>query len=288
MPLAFKDYFAPDSPVTLASTAPQLQNMGVLPYVGSVPSDASDELLRFAYDHREFVDAIVAFKDTERIDLVRRIWTHDANEAWGSLQMHLAVLNKRPGDIYNPEYASSISALAQTLGTVTSAMAYIGTDGQWPVPTIHPATAGYMIRENLSGSRRDHVTINTIEDSLAADEYLCLQQLAKNSRGQAEVTVRASKEDVVLIVGDNGTGILDKDGAPMPREKIPDIFGEYSTTGGGLGLQIVKRIADLRKGYVTVDTQAGEQASYYDTREKHAIPVPSGRPGTVFAVYLPR
>ncbi len=76
--------------------------------------------------------------------------------------------------------------------------------------------------------------------------------------GRVSVTVRPSKNNIVLIVQDDGIGISTED---LP--KIFDRFyraehlGENKTKGSGLGLAIVKAVVESHSGRVSVASEQG-------------------------------
>jgi signal transduction histidine kinase len=87
--------------------------------------------------------------------------------------------------------------------------------------------------------------------------------------GQISVRLRAEASQIILIVSDTGVGIS--------PEAMPHIFEEFyraanvkemGTEGTGLGLSLVKRIVDLYRGDVRVDSELAR--------------------GTTFTVTLPR
>jgi signal transduction histidine kinase len=138
-----------------------------------------------------------------------------------------------------------------------------------------------------------NVTIDKPE--IKSDEFWIMKQLYKNA-GEAtnrkfryeygvendfpERSVSVGIADDVLYVEDNGDGI--------PAEVLNSIFGIYTSSGAGLGLQMVKRIVDLRNGHIVVtSTQEGEDTFQYDTRTDQVTELDEAKPrGTKFEVYF--
>lgn len=86
--------------------------------------------------------------------------------------------------------------------------------------------------------------------------------------GTVECKIENLGTEILFVVSDTGVGIAEED--------LPKLFREFSRikttktkeiSGSGLGLSIVKRIIDLYKGRIEVDSKVGE--------------------GTTFLVYLP-
>ena len=78
--------------------------------------------------------------------------------------------------------------------------------------------------------------------------------------GEIAVSVQQEGADAILTVKDNGEGI--------PREKLPYIFDRFyqagkHTSGTGIGLALVKGIAELHGGSVSVESVPGEGATFF-------------------------
>jgi len=123
--------------------------------------------------------------------------------------------------------------------------------------------------------------------NITSDELLSIYQLAKNAvrfipDGDSSIEVRLQEDSQyhILTVRDYGTGI--------PEDKLPFIFQTFTENGTGIGLQVVKRIADLRNGHIEVtSTQKGRETFKYDTKSNELLKVAEGQPqGTTFTLYL--
>jgi len=150
----------------------------------------------------------------------------------------------------------------------------------------------------VTNSTPEYKTINS-------REYISLYQLLKNvpepaggRKVSVDIEISRGTEERLLVVRDNGPGIMDREGNPISAERLPEIFGEYSSReGGGLGLQLVKALVELsssegrraEKGYVNVSTRSEKgSALFYSTSE--AVPGTLerelARSGTEFRLYF--
>jgi signal transduction histidine kinase len=120
-----------------------------------------------------------------------------------------------------------------------------------------------------------HVRIEVCPElkSVKADErrikqllYNFLSNAIKFTPEGGEITVRAEAiaDNVVLSVKDTGVGI-----SPAEHEKIFESFYQVDSTltkskqGTGLGLALVRRIADLHGGRVWVESELGKGSTFF-------------------------
>jgi signal transduction histidine kinase len=97
-------------------------------------------------------------------------------------------------------------------------------------------------------SRLEHLFINLMLNGLTA---------MSARGGRLELTAKGDGEYVIVDISDSGTGI-----APMNLERIFDPFFTTRSTGSGLGLCSVKRIAEEHSGDVTVRSTPGHGACF--------------------------
>lgn len=110
------------------------------------------------------------------------------------------------------------------------------------------------------------------EISITADEDLLSQvwiNLIHNSikftpeGGQVRVSLRPCDEGVVVQVSDTGAGILPEDQAHIfERFYKADKSRDRSKGGSGLGLAIARRIVEMHRGTIRVESQPGSGASF--------------------------
>ena len=128
--------------------------------------------------------------------------------------------------------------------------------------------------------------------AISSDQYIAIHQLVKNAWKKVqnngvidetiEVRLKETYSQMVVTVKDNGAGISD--------DKLPIIFGNYTEGGTGIGLQIVKRIMDLRKGHIEAVSTVPEGGTFrYDTKSNTTVKIGEHQPqGTAFTLYFPK
>lgn len=187
--------------------------------------------------------------------------------------------------------------------TLVLTMADLGLDGALDFVTKLPVSQlEYLL--SLDGENLPTVTCTSLDlKTINSREYVCLYQLVKNvpvsigERRWVDINIYDLGEKHLLVVRDNGSGILDKDGNPISAERLPEIFGDYSSRkGGGLGLQLVKALVELpppngkrtEKGYVSVSTKSEKGAPlFYSTSDRISRTLESNfAPGTEFTLYF--
>ncbi|MFH2027630.1 MAG: ATP-binding protein [Nanoarchaeota archaeon] len=181
--------------------------------------------------------------------------------------------------------ADAIHALTGYLSTIKS-MAFIASSGNpkynTPIPTENLDRIVDIFPQNLQ-KFPEHPP-----NYISSAQLTALKQLVKNANRYCfpvvffDTTSHMAVESIEIHVQDNSYGILDRKGQPITAEKLPSIFGEYSTKRrGGFGLQAVKRLMELEgykksdgfevHGFVRVLTTFGDGNSLrYETIDKKA------------------
>jgi signal transduction histidine kinase len=84
-----------------------------------------------------------------------------------------------------------------------------------------------------------------------------------NDNGKVEISIVQHTDSLIIIVEDNGIGMSDldtqnlfKDFVRIKNEKTKNI------TGSGLGLSITKKIIDLYKGEIFVESKVGKGTKF--------------------------
>lgn len=134
---------------------------------------------------------------------------------------------------------------------------------------------GDLVRLHEASARERGLVFETQWDSSEIEfiltDALRLSQIVNNvlsnavkftEQGKIKVTVRATKQNISIIVDDTGIGI-----SPDKLESIFDPFRQADDSierkygGTGLGLAIVKKLTTLMSGYISINSTEGEGTS---------------------------
>ena len=179
-----------------------------------------------------------------------------------------------------------------------NAIAYLATgDNRFSVE-VATRNVPELLQGMDSGKLRCTYDVNRVQ-KISSEQFLAMHQLVKNAKRKVygakeaslspesvkdnlEVKLKESDSQLVLTVKDYGTGIS--------ADILPRIFGTYTEGGIGIGLQFVKRILDLKRGYAEViSTQPGKATFEYGTRANSSIKLAENLPQeTSFALYFPK
>jgi|APSaa5957512622_1039677.scaffolds.fasta_scaffold00920_17 light-regulated signal transduction histidine kinase (bacteriophytochrome) len=168
-------------------------------------------------------------------------------------------------------------------------MTYLASNGNMKFTSSIPVKQIKHFLKTSSNYKMDFKTGKNDSNSILTPEYIALLQIVKNAPTLPTVCYGV-KEDLTFIqVEDSGPGFRDKDGNFLPPERLPEIFGNFSTRKkGGLGLQVAKELVHLRGGYLTVETKTeGELTISYNTKTNKVIEGLPKREGTKFEIYTP-
>lgn len=121
-----------------------------------------------------------------------------------------------------------------------------------------PRAAAARIEVRHEGDREpaliDRIQIQQAVINLVSN---ALRAVAGREDALVHVITRQAAEELVLVVRDNGPGVTDAD-----KARIFDRFFRRSDNGMGLGLAIVRRIANAHGGDVAVADAAGSGAEF--------------------------
>ena len=130
-----------------------------------------------------------------------------------------------------------------------------------------PSAKGVAIRFSHEGRRDlslfDRVQVQQILINLVSN---ALRAMADQQGAELTVVTRQSASVLELIVRDTGPGIADDD-----KPKIFDRFFRRSRSGMGLGLSIVRRLAQAHGGDITLADAIGGGAEFTLTLPRRVV-----------------
>jgi PAS domain S-box-containing protein len=115
------------------------------------------------------------------------------------------------------------------------------------IATVHRDPAGESIDVSLSGG---DVSVNADTEMIRATLLNLMLNAAQamNGRGRIDVALTRHGDLACIQVRDNGPGI-----PPELREQVFEPFFTTKARGGGLGLPIARRVAELHGGTLTLE-----------------------------------
>jgi signal transduction histidine kinase len=127
---------------------------------------------------------------------------------------------------------------------------------------------------------------------LDSDHAFATSQLIKNAckafahsdmwpmQNRLSMTIDRYENTMSIAVRDNAEGI--------PCDILPRIFYGHTTTGTGIGLQLARRIAELRHGYIEVGSNHDGSTFWYDTASAKLMDAGNQMErGTIFRINVP-
>jgi two-component system sensor histidine kinase/response regulator len=143
------------------------------------------------------------------------------------------------------------------------------------IVTVQPYAIQMDININLD-VRSDAVIMADPDDMEIIFNNLLSNAVKYNkSGGKAEITIDSSDAEVIVVFNDSGIGILPED--------IENLFTEFvriknertkNITGSGLGLSIVKKVIELYKGTINVESKPDTGSTFTVRLPKKIINIP--------------
>ncbi len=171
------------------------------------------------------------------------------------------------------EDIDGLESLANNLLSLTqyqqgnSAFVFQPTDINEVVENAHKKISPLAKKKNIKISlRTSSQVLEANRQSLAEMMLIFLDNAVKYTpkSGKVVVTTKSDRKNLIVEVNDTGIGIL--------KEDIPHIFDRFyridqsrskdSVAGFGLGLSLAKRIIELHKGFVEVESAEGEGTTF--------------------------
>lgn len=117
-------------------------------------------------------------------------------------------------------------------------------------------------------------------------EFFIIYQFLSNAYGEITINFSKDEQNIVLSVADSGKGLLDKEGKSLSKDRIYEIFNEFSTKKGGFGLQGCKKIAELYGHNIEVKTTTdGNPTLKYSLKDGNtSIVTPREKIGSTFSL----
>ena len=214
---------------------------------------------------------------------------HEIRTPLSCILIGMAYLEDGKGSGLPPEIMEGMKKGAEQLeGTITELLAYASMQGEKepagyePVDVAQTAKKAVLEMSDLAGQLG--ITVEASyppEPAMIAGDgdriLLALKSLIKNAilfntpKGSVLVEVKDAPESVSVRVADTGPGI--------PTEKLGSIYDPFyqvadyltRTVGGlGLGLAVIKQVAEAHKGSVTVSSELGKGSLFTFSLPKKA------------------
>ncbi|GEM_PF-4391081 len=183
-------------------------------------------------------------------------------------------------------------ARIQTFKSLCITVSYVATQGKsdCQIPLL-PTN----LEEMLDAKNHHLMILPKTPKIIHSPEFVGALQLINNSKHKNRLHIALGKENYHFYfqIDDTGTGLVDKEGKPLQKHEIRNIFKGYTTKESdhkqhGLGLQIASEIARLRGGYVSVRSTAedGTTKTYRTDTEETTETKDSQPRGCTFVIYF--
>lgn len=205
--------------------------------------------------------------------------SHDLAQPLHAQGFFLAALREKTRDPQQLELISKIEASWRGLGNLLDGLIDVSRlDAGAIVPDLRLtdiATLATRIADEFSAAASEgNIALSvTAEPAAARTDPILFGRILRNlisnaikftnEGGRVSIAVRAAETDVEIVVEDTGTGI------PQAQQKA--VFDEYVQLGNrernrekglGLGLSIVRRLADLLDIRLTLSSEAGKGTQF--------------------------
>lgn len=248
--------------------------------------DASTEIFTLVNAYNAMVDELeesaVKLAKSEREQAWREMAKQVAHEIKNPLTpMRLTVQSfQRRFDANDPDIHDKINefstTLIQQIDTMSSIASAFSNFAKMPTQRKEELNVVEVVKHALDIFTEDYITFYPKKNEILAELdktqlIRVVTNLVKNAtqaldeieKPKIEVTVSEENERVLILVADNGKGILEED-----KDKIFEPKFTTKSSGMGLGLPMVKNIIEAYNGSITFTTQLDK--------------------GTVFKIVLPK
>lgn len=248
--------------------------------------DASREIFTLVNAYNAMVDELaesaVKLAKSEREQAWREMAKQVAHEIKNPLTpMRLTVQSfQRRFDANDPKIYDKINEYSKTLiqqiDTMSSIASAFSNFAKMPTQNSEELNVVEVVKHALDIFTEDYISYFSKGKSIVAELdktqlIRIVTNLVKNAsqaledieNKKIEVTVSEENENVLIVIADNGKGIVDED-----KEKIFEPKFTTKSSGMGLGLPMVKNIVEAYNGTITFSSQIDK--------------------GTVFKIILPK
>ncbi|MDE6020548.1 MAG: HAMP domain-containing histidine kinase [Ruminococcus sp.] len=216
--------------------------------------------------------------ETLRTDFISNV-SHELKTPLAVIQNYATMLQSPSlSEAQRIEYAKSMSVASQRLSAlITNILKLNKLENQ----QIFPDTKSYNLSEqlcecllsfeNIWESKQLEIETDIDEDVLvhADEELLSLvwNNLFSNAvkftdaGGKISVRLKTENEKCIVTVSDTGCGMSKETGAHI-FEKFYQGDTSHASKGNGLGLALVKRVIDILKGEIMVESELGKGSTF--------------------------
>lgn len=216
--------------------------------------------------------------ETLRTDFIANV-SHELKTPLSIMSNYAALLRSTDlSEAKRIEYADGISQSCQRLsGLITNILKLNKLENQQIFPTAKSFNLSEQLIELLLElseiPEQNGITLETdIEDDVfitSDPELLVLvwNNLLSNAfkftpcGGTVGVRLFCEKNEVIVTVSDTGCGISPENGAHI-FEKFYQCDSSHSGVGNGLGLALVKRVIDILKGEISVESELSKGSAF--------------------------
>ncbi|NLP57792.1 ATP-binding protein [Lutibacter sp. B1] len=248
--------------------------------------NASTEIFTLVNAYNEMVDELeqsaIKLAKSEREQAWREMAKQVAHEIKNPLTpMRLTVQNfQRKFDVNDPKAYDKINEFSKTIiqqiDTMSSIASAFSNFAKMPTQNREELNVVEVVKHALDIFSEDYISFFPKKEAIIAkfDKIQLIrivtnlvknatQALTEKENKKIEVTVNEDKDNIMIIVADNGKGISEED-----KEKVFEPKFTTKTSGMGLGLAMVKNIVEAYNGKISFTSQINK--------------------GTVFKVILPK
>ena len=139
------------------------------------------------------------------------------------------------------------------------------------IDTVKPAVAQRGITVTLSADEPVHATADAGEIEIIFNNLLSNAVKYNRDGGSVKVEIDADGDDVVLRVADTGIGLTAAEASQLFRDFVRIKNDKTrNTTGSGLGLSLVKKLALVYDGDVSLSSTPDEGSTFTVRLRKHS------------------